>query len=238
MPNRDAGRRHYSPADHHYIGPSSSSSSSTASLKGCCCCLFLFLIFLSLLAVAITLVIVLAVRPKKPEFDLQRVGVDYLLVAPTDIPGAGDQIPASVSQAAYLSMNTTLLFTAVNPNKVGLKYGAANLYVLYRGVPLGIAAVPGFEQPEHSTRLVLSRVSVNRFNVLQADAVELVRDAAVNDRVELRVTGDVGARIRVLGITSPRVQVSSITRPDLLPCALFFCLSLSLLVIANRFRDN
>ncbi|KAI0495838.1 hypothetical protein KFK09_022145 [Dendrobium nobile] len=191
------------PQHHHYLA--GSSSSSTASLKGCCCCLFLLLIFLSLLAVAVALVIILAVRPRKPEFDLQRVGVEYLLVAPEQSASAGETASAP---AAYLSLNITLLFTAENPNKVGIKYEAADLYVLYHGVPLGIAAVPGFEQPAHSTRLVESRVSVSRFNVLQADALELVRDATVNDRVELRITGDVGAKIRVLGFTSPRVQVS------------------------------
>ncbi|XP_020584750.1 uncharacterized protein LOC110027595 isoform X2 [Phalaenopsis equestris] len=208
MTNLAGDRRHYPPpppsplaTDRHYMGPSS--SSTAASLKGCCCSLFLLLIFLTLLAIAIALIIIFAVRPKKPEFDLQRVGVEYLLVAPTE--GIS---PPPAYPAAYLSLNTTLLFTAVNPNKVGIKYGAADLYVLYRGVPLGIAVVPGFEQPEHSTRLVESRVSVSRFNVLQADAVDLVRDASVNDRVELRVTGDVGAKIRLLGFTTPRVQVS------------------------------
>ncbi|XP_020591315.1 NDR1/HIN1-like protein 13 [Phalaenopsis equestris] len=188
------------PQHNHYMA--AATSYSTASLKGCCCCLFLLLIFLTLLSIAVTLVIILAVRPRKPEFDLQRVGVEYLLVAPEQGVDAGQ------TAAAYLSLNITLLFTAANPNKVGIKYEAADLYVLYHGVPLGIAAVPGFEQPAHSTRLVDSRVSVSRFNVLQADALELVRDATVNDRVELRITGDVGAKIRVLGFTSPRVQVS------------------------------
>ncbi|KAG0448624.1 hypothetical protein HPP92_027742 [Vanilla planifolia] len=214
MTNRDGvgdrGRRQSilppTPAERHYMGPSS--SSSAASLKGCCCCLFLLLIFLALLAVAIALVIVLVVRPKKPEFDLQRVGVEYLLVAPTDQGVATSFGGLAPPPAAYLSLNITLLFTAVNPNKVEIKYGAADLYVLYHGVPLGIAAVPGFEQPAHSTRLVETRVSVSRFNVLQSDAVQLVRDAAVDDRVELRVTGDVGAKIRFLDFTSPRVQVS------------------------------
>ena len=48
--------------------------------------------------------------------------------------------------AAYLSLNITLLFTAVNPNKVGIRYGATAFDVKYHGVPLGVAA-PGFEQP-------------------------------------------------------------------------------------------
>lgn len=51
-------------------------------------------------------------------------------------------------------------------------------------------------------------VTVSRFDVMQADALSLVRDAAVNDRVELRIVGDVGAKVRVVEITSPRVQVS------------------------------
>ncbi|PKA63753.1 hypothetical protein AXF42_Ash017037 [Apostasia shenzhenica] len=205
----------------HNVRPSRSPSS--VSLKGCCCCLFLLLIFLLLLAVAVALIIVLAVRPKKPEFDLQRVGVEYLLVAPEDTVGSDGAPPA----AAYISLNITLLFTAVNPNKVEIKYGDAAFYVLYHGVPLGIAEVPGFEQPAHSTRLVETKVSVSHFNVLQADASQLVRDAAVDDRVELRITGDVGAKIRFLGLTSPRVQVSSCSvhthslnpAPPLLSCA-------------------
>ncbi|EHA8592127.1 NDR1/HIN1-like protein 2 [Cocos nucifera] len=190
----------------HYLGPFSSyssSSSSAASLKGCCCCLFLLLTFLALLAVAVVLVIVLVVKPKKPQFDLQQVGVQYLLVAPSVATGTTASTPA-----AYLSLNITLLFTAENPNKVGIRYGETQFVVMYRGVPLGLATVPGFEQPAHSTRLVRTRVSVSRFNVLQADALDLIRDAVVNDRVELRITGDVGAKIRFLGFTSPRVQVS------------------------------
>lgn len=191
----------------HYLGPSSSYSSSAASIKGCCCCLFLLVTFLALLAVAVVLVIVLAVKPKKPQFDLQQVAVQYLLVAPSaSATGVAGTIASP--PAAYLSLNITMLFTAENPNKVGIRYGETQFVVMYRGVPLGLATVPGFEQPAHSTRLVQTRVSVNRFNVLQADALELIRDAAVNDRVELRVTGDVGAKIRFLSFTSPRVQVS------------------------------
>ena len=85
------------------------------------------------------LVVVLVVKPRRPQFDLNQVSVQYLLVAPP---------PAAASPAgAYLSLNITLLFTAVNPNKVGIRYGATALDVMYHGVPLGVAAVLGFEQP-------------------------------------------------------------------------------------------
>uniref|UniRef100_A0A0A9DJJ7 Late embryogenesis abundant protein LEA-2 subgroup domain-containing protein n=1 Tax=Arundo donax TaxID=35708 RepID=A0A0A9DJJ7_ARUDO len=179
----------------------------SASFRGCCCCLFLLLTFLALLALAVALVVVLVVKPRKPQFDLNQVSVQYLLVATPSSPAASPSTPAAPG-AAYLSLNITLLFTAVNPNKVGIRYGATAFDVMYHGVPLGVAAVPGFEQPAHSTRLLQTRVIVDRFNVLQADAQDLVRDAAIYDRVDLRITGDVGAKILVLGFSSPKVQVS------------------------------
>ncbi|AES77995.1 kinase superfamily protein, putative [Medicago truncatula] len=52
-------------------------SSSFTSLKGCCC-LFLLLSFLELLTLAIFLIIHLVVKTKKPQFDLQQVGVQYM----------------------------------------------------------------------------------------------------------------------------------------------------------------
>jgi hypothetical protein len=189
----------------HYGG--SPSYGSSASLRGCCCCIFMLVIFLALLALAVALVVVLAVKPRKPQFDLNQVSVQYLLVAPPS-PSTAVSAPA----AAYLSLNITLLFTAVNPNKVGIRYAHTALDVMYHGVPLGVAAVPGFEQPAHSTRLLQTRVVVDRFNVLQSDAQDLVRDASLNDRVELRITGDVAAKILVLGFSSPKVQVNTAFR--------------------------
>lgn len=187
----------------------------SASFRGCCCCLFLLLTFLALLALAVALVVVLVVKPRKPQFDLNQVSVQYLLVASPTSPAAASPagVPPAAPGAAYLSLNITLLFTAENPNKVGIRYGATAFDVMYHGVPLGVAAVPGFEQPAHSTRLLQTRVIVDRFNVLQTDAQDLIRDAAINDRVELRITGDVGAKILVLGFSSPKVQVRIDTPP-------------------------
>ncbi|XP_043712612.1 NDR1/HIN1-like protein 26 [Telopea speciosissima] len=179
-----------------------SSSSSAASFKGCCCCLFLLLTFLGLLVLAVVLVIVLAVKPKKPQFDLQQVSVQYVGI--TTAP-ASQTSPAT---SASLSLSIRMLFTAVNPNKVGIKYGESKFYVMYKGVPLGVATMPGFYQPSHSVRQVETTVVVDRINLLQTDAEDLVKDASLNDRVELKVMGDVGAKIRVLQFTSPRVQVT------------------------------
>ncbi|KAG6651955.1 uncharacterized protein LOC122313228 [Carya illinoinensis] len=182
------------------------SSSSSASFKGCCCCLFLLFSFLALLVLAVVLVIVLALKPKKPSFDLQQVGVQYMGIT---TPNPSETNPAAnAATSASLSLSIRMLFTAVNPNRVGIKYGESRFTVMYRGIPLGKASVPGFFQEAHSVRQVEATVAVDRVNLLQADAASLVRDASLNDRVELRVLGDVGAKIRILNFDSPGVQVS------------------------------
>ncbi|KAJ0010942.1 hypothetical protein Pint_32916 [Pistacia integerrima] len=198
---------------HHSYYPttSSSSSSSSASLKGCCCCLFLLFSFIALLILAIVLIVILAVKPKKPQFDLQQVGVQYVGISapnPTSLDTTAAAANAISTQTASLSLTIHMLFTAVNPNKVGIKYGESKFTVMYRGIPLGKASVPGFYQEAHSVRNVEATIAVDRANLLQADAANLIRDASLNDRVELRVLGDVGAKIRVLNFDSPGVQVS------------------------------
>ncbi|KAF8411827.1 hypothetical protein HHK36_004386 [Tetracentron sinense] len=194
---------HRAPNQNYYY-PSSSSSSS-ASLKGCCCCLFLLFAFLVLLVIAVVLVIVLAVKPKKPQFDLQQVGVQYVGITATETA------TGATTRTASLTLKIRMQFTAVNRNKVGIKYSESRFTVMYRGIPLGRASVPGFYQPEHSVRQVETTVAVDRVNFLQADATDLIKDASLNDRVELRIMGDIGAKIRLLGFTSPGVQVSALS---------------------------
>ncbi|XP_076887542.1 uncharacterized protein LOC143537719 [Bidens hawaiensis] len=184
----------YHPHNHHYYPHSSSSS---ASIKGCCCCLFLLFSFLALVFIAVILVILFAVKPKKPEFNLQQVGVQYINLAPTNPPSA-----------ASLSLAIRMLFTAKNDNKVGIKYEVSTFHIMYRGIPLGRGTVPGFYQPAHSVRQVQTTVTVDRVNLLQADAADLIKDVSLYDRVELRIMGDVRAKIRIVGLTSPAVQVS------------------------------
>ncbi|XP_031127103.1 NDR1/HIN1-like protein 13 [Ipomoea triloba] len=188
---------------HHYYPPphSSSSSSSKASFKGCCCCLFLLFTFMALLVIAVILVIVLALKPKKPQFDLQQVGVQYVGIIP-------NSAAAAAAASASVSLNIRMVFAAANDNKVGIKYDESRFTVMYRGIPLGRGIVPAFYQPAHSIRRVETTIVVDRVSLLQTDADALVRDAMVNDRVELRVLGDVGAKVRILGFTSPGVEVS------------------------------
>ncbi|KAK9071016.1 hypothetical protein SSX86_009584 [Deinandra increscens subsp. villosa] len=198
------------PPPSNYYYPNSSTSSSSASIKGCCCCLFLLFSLLALLVTAVILVILLAVKPKKPEFTLQQVGVQYINLVPTNPnpnPPSSSLAPAATAGAS-LSLAVRMVFTARNENKVGIKYEESTFSIMYRGIPLGRGSVPGFYQPARSVRHVRSTVVVDRVSLMQADAADLVRDVSLNDRVELRIMGDVRARIRIVGLTSPAVQVS------------------------------
>ncbi|KAJ0240536.1 LEA_2 domain-containing protein [Hirschfeldia incana] len=180
------------------------SSSSSASLKGCCCCIFLLLAFLALVVLAVVLIVMLAVKPKKPQFDLQQVAVMNMGITSPDNPNPGVTDPTTAS----LSFTIHMLFTAGNPNKVGIRYGESSFTVMYKGLPLGRATVPGFYQDAHTTRDVEATITVDRVNLMQGNAADLVREASLNDRVELTVKGDVSAKIRVMNFDSPGVQVS------------------------------
>ncbi|KAG8368718.1 hypothetical protein BUALT_Bualt15G0074900 [Buddleja alternifolia] len=118
-------------------------------------------------------------------------------------------INPTTASSATVSLNIHMLFAAANGNKVGIQYGESRFTIMYRGIPLGRGTVPGFYQPAHSVRRVEFTIAVDRVSLLQADAADMLRDASLNDRVELRVVGDVGAKIRTLGLTSPGVQFSS-----------------------------
>nr|XP_043630060.1 uncharacterized protein LOC122601360 [Erigeron canadensis] len=178
-------------------------SSSAASLKGCCCCIVLLFSFLALLSLAIILIIVLAIKPKKPQFDLQQVTVQYINFVSTPT-NTFDPL----SNTESISLVLQMLFTVKNDNIAGIKYRDSSFTIMYRGVPLGRGVVPGFYQDAHSVKHVKTTINVDRVNLLQSDADDLVKDVSVNDRVELRVLGDVNAKIRIIGITSPSVQVS------------------------------
>lgn len=123
---------------------------------------------------------------------------------PTTLDGTSNTVTSSAS----LSLTIHLLFTVKNPNKVGIKYGESRFTVMYNGIPLGKASVPGFYQEPYSVRDVEATIAVDRANLLQADAADIIKDASLNDRIVLRVLGDFGAKIRVMDFDSPGVQVS------------------------------
>ena len=56
-------------------------------------------------------------------------------------------------------------------------------------------------------RWVETTIVVNRAYLLQAGVFDLIKEVSLKDR-ELRIVGEVGAKIRVLDFISPDVQVS------------------------------
>ncbi|XP_074286049.1 uncharacterized protein LOC141611419 [Silene latifolia] len=191
----------YRPHHHYPTTPSyySPTSSTPSLLKGCCCCLFLLISLLFLLLLAVFLIILLALKPKKPHFDLQQVAVQNLAILPS---------PSTAADATTVSLSIRLIFTAANPNKVGIKYGHSRFTLMYRGVPLGSGTLDGFYQPAHSVTTVTSNVSVDKVSFMQSDGLDLVKDASLYDKVEFRVLGDCTAKVRVFQVNSPGVQVS------------------------------
>ncbi|XP_047150736.1 uncharacterized protein LOC124822741 [Vigna umbellata] len=141
---------------------------------------------------------VLAVKLKKPQFDLDQVGVQYMGITSTP--------PSTTS----LSLSIRLPFAATNSNKVGIRYGQSSFTVMYRGIPLGKATVPDFFQQPHSHCQVISTIIVDHINLLQVDAADLIRDASIIDCVDLHILGDVSAKIRVMNFDSPGVQGSGL----------------------------
>lgn len=174
---------------------------STFSFGRCCCCVLSLVVLVAVILGVIALVVFMVIKPKKPEFNLQSVTVVSLQTEPP----LGS---ALTSMEVLLTLRITMAFSALNPNKVGIKYSSSNFYVMYKDMRLGVAMVPPFYQPSHSNTTVETELMVTRVNILQVAAQDLIRDATVNDRVPLRIVGDVGARIRVLQINSPKVQVS------------------------------
>ncbi|KZV22734.1 hypothetical protein F511_05366 [Dorcoceras hygrometricum] len=177
----------------------STNTTNSSSFRGCCCYLFLLLSSLTLLIVAVILLVFLAVKPRKPQFDLQQVGFQYMGISPV--------ITTQSNTAAAVSLIIHMVFVATNNNKVGIKYDEFRFTVMYRGIPLGRGTVPGFYQAAHNVRLLDTSIVVDRVNLIQAKAADLLDGASVNDRVPLRVVGDVGARIQISSLTLPRVQV-------------------------------
>ncbi|QHO37739.1 Pectin acetylesterase [Arachis hypogaea] len=60
-----------------------------------------------------------------------------------------------------------------------------------------------------SSQLPLMRSAFSLLVMLHFYSANLMRDASLNDRVELQILGDIGAKIRVMNFDTPGVQVES-----------------------------
>ncbi|KAJ9537451.1 hypothetical protein OSB04_030184 [Centaurea solstitialis] len=121
-----------------------------------CCCAIVFVSCFVIIFIAVLVVLIIfdrtpSPKPIKPQFELERVGVEYLSYS------VNGPTTASVSFAIRT------VFMAEN-DRATIKYGVSSFNITYRGVNLD-------------------------------DAADFVRDASLNDRVELRIMGDVNAYI-------------------------------------------
>eukprot|EP00252_Welwitschia_mirabilis_P010351 TRINITY_DN23569_c0_g1_i1.p1 TRINITY_DN23569_c0_g1~~TRINITY_DN23569_c0_g1_i1.p1 ORF type:complete len:223 (+),score=4.03 TRINITY_DN23569_c0_g1_i1:242-910(+) len=182
----------YEGHSHHWA------TSSSFSFTKCCCCVISVMCVLAAVIGVIVLIVLVVLRPRRPEFNLQSVAVEGLSVESGGSDGSGWTVRASIG----------MVFRAYNPNKVGINYRPSRLYVLYNGIPLGVAWLPALYQAAHSNTTVPTRVVVSGVTFPTPLAQDLARDAAANDRVPLRLTGDVAANIRVIGVNSPKVKVT------------------------------
>ncbi|KAJ9537450.1 hypothetical protein OSB04_030183 [Centaurea solstitialis] len=138
-------------------------------------CMFIIII-ISVFA-ALTVLIVLQER-EKPQFNLQQVGVQYLNVS------------VNGPTTASISFAIQMLFTAQgDTGHIPIEYGLSSFNITYRGIPLGCwATLPGFYLDDDSdVEQVQTSVTVDRVNL---DSADLVRDASLYDRVELRIMRD------------------------------------------------
>ncbi|KAM7254824.1 hypothetical protein ACFE04_020065 [Oxalis oulophora] len=82
---------------------------------------------------------------------------------------------ATTAAGATITLTIHLMFTADNPNAVGIKYGESKFTVMYRGMPLGKAVVPGFYRSAHSIIGVAVSIRTDRFqNVLDSNQTKRV----------------------------------------------------------------
>lgn len=84
--------------------------------------------------------------------------------------------PDPTASSTFVLLAIQLLFTAVNDDKVGTKYGESKFNIMYRGIPLGQGKVPEFYESAHRGRQMQTTVAMDRANLCQVDVANLGRD--------------------------------------------------------------
>ncbi|KAJ9537453.1 hypothetical protein OSB04_030186 [Centaurea solstitialis] len=171
---------HSPPSSHHSAPPALHNRQKHSY------CALIFISCFVIVCIVLFIMLFVFVRPPhqepiKPGFELQQVGVEYL------------NYSVNSPTTASVSLAIRMVFMAENDNGVSIKYGVSSFNITYRGVPLGWATLPGF-YTDCVTR-VQTTVTADRVNL--DDAADFVRDASLNDRVELRIMGDVDAYMRI-----------------------------------------
>ncbi|KAH6821851.1 hypothetical protein C2S53_008456 [Perilla frutescens var. hirtella] len=159
----------------------------------------LFFIFLIIFIVGVPILcIFLILKPKMPGFSLERVDVESYKL---DLS----------SQNLIVSSVFSLNLKADNPNKVGLSFDSSRFYVLSQGLVVGLIRIPQFHQPPLSKNVSIQTSAlfecVNVSEIMDRDLrkYESSSKGGVDD---IRILGDVGARVRIFNVTLPKIKVA------------------------------
>lgn len=171
--------------------PSCQNLQTPFSIKKTCLFLILF-VFLVIFFLGVPLLcIILILKPQMPGFSLQTVNVESYKL---DLS----------SQNLIVSSVFSLNLRAENPNKVGLSFGPSRLHVLSQGLVVGLIRIPQFHQPPLSKNVsVETRVLVDRVNISDI----MYRDSMKDGGSDVRILGDIGAKVRIFNITLPKIKV-------------------------------
>ncbi|KAL1551488.1 NDR1/HIN1-like protein 6 [Salvia divinorum] len=132
-----------------------------------------------------------------PDFSLQRIDVESYKL---DLS----------SQNLVVSSVFSLNLKADNPNKIGLSFEASRFYVLSQGLVVGLIRIPQFHQPPLSKNVsVQTRVlfeSVNVSEIMDRNSRKYQSSKGASD--DIRILGDVAAKVRIFNITLPKIKVA------------------------------
>ncbi|KAL1551482.1 NDR1/HIN1-like protein 6 isoform X1 [Salvia divinorum] len=159
---------------------------------------FLLFIFLIVFIVGVPLLCIFFIlKPKMPDFSLQRIDVESYKL---DLS----------SQNLVVSSVFSLNLKADNPNKIGLSFEASRFYVLSQGLVVGLIRIPQFHQPPLSKNVsVQTRVlfeSVNVSEIMDRNSRKYQSSKGASD--DIRILGDVAAKVRIFNITLPKIKVA------------------------------
>ncbi|KAL7100291.1 hypothetical protein ACP275_09G138000 [Erythranthe tilingii] len=166
------------------------------SIKNTCLFLLLF-IFLIILFLGLPLLcIILILKPQMPDFSLQTVNVESYKL---DLS----------SQNLVVSSVFSLNLRAENPNKIGLSFDTSKFHVLSRGLVVGLIKIPQFHQPPLSKDVSIeTRVLFDCVNISEIMYTNSMNNGSSDGASDIRILGDVGAKIRIFNITLPKIMVA------------------------------
>ncbi|KAH9574419.1 hypothetical protein CY35_01G056300 [Sphagnum magellanicum] len=188
------------------VGSSMPGSSSTARKRSeqwmwSCCCLMGGFLMLLLLFTCIGVVLWLVFRPHSPEFSLQALNITSLTVK--QMAQSGKTLNSS---SALLSMNSTLVFSAVNTNQFRVTYSAMVVNATYQDVAVGHTLVPAFGQEAHSNVSVPTLLIMDKVSLVRPTGADLLEDAT-NDQFPLYLTGRMDTCVHTFGFKSPSIHI-------------------------------